>query len=72
MKTNPEVNFAFFQSAISAPGIFPGEITLSKVKHSGIKMHLEPGMLIVFYKGQKIGIPTMNIKSLVFEENDGL
>lgn len=62
------VSFVAFQSAVTAPPALGGEISLSHTKHDGIEMMTgeDPGFLTIRYKGHEVGIPLMNVKSLVW------
>lgn len=65
---NKKIKYVAFQSAIMAPGVVGADATLSADKYPGIQMHLEPGMLVVQYNGGEVLIPTMNIRSMVVED----
>ncbi len=60
----------FFVNSITAPGALGGEMTLNAERFDGIEMFtgVEPGFLVVLYRGKEIGIPLANVKSLVWEE----
>lgn len=63
-----EVVCAFFVHPVTAPGMFGGETTLNAEKFDGLKMFtgIEPGFLLIQYRGREAGIPIANCRSLVW------
>lgn len=71
-----KIKFASFQSALSAPGVFGGDTSLSTdvQKNKRIKMTLEPGVLHCTDGTEEVLVPLTNIKCMMVdvsgEEND--
>lgn len=65
-----KIRYASLQSAINAPGVFGGEITLdTRNKHKDAEMYLEPGILIAVHKGEEVIIPLTNVKCAVVDND---
>jgi len=64
-----KIKFAAFQAALSAPGVFGGDVSIStKIhKNSGIKMILEPGLLHCTDGVEEVLVPLTNVKCMMVD-----
>lgn len=65
-----KVKVAFLVQPATAPPVLASDTSLCADKHKEMEMWTgkEGGFLLVEYKGEKIGIPYANVRSLVWDD----
>lgn len=67
-RTGLSVKLAFLKDSVSVPGTaINNDLTLSAVKHTGIKMTYDGANLLVVLGDHKVVIPSANIRGMRLE-----
>lgn len=67
--TKRKVIYLMVKDALSCPGVFGGDISVSPERHNGVDMYTgeEPGFVTIYFKAKCVGVPYSNIKNIAWD-----
>ena len=67
-----KVKYVMVLNPLSIPGPFGGDTSLSPAKQKDIEMYTgeERGLITIYWKGKKVGLPITNVRGLEWDPQE--